>query len=99
MEQVNVLTIVCTVICIITGLISIVVVIRNSGKKEGGNDKTMEQLLNTVKALPCVKDPNYMLSAGELKGIVNSLAEQFRQISHNLSQVNQRLDNWIDKSK
>jgi hypothetical protein len=87
------------VILVITNLVSLGIALTRSGRKKGLDEAKVTELINTVNNLPCVKDPNYMVSAGELKGIVTMLSNQFKGLSDNLAEVNRRLDNWIVKSK
>jgi hypothetical protein len=87
------------IILIASNIVALAVAVRNAGKKEGGDEAKMKELVEKVSALPCIKDPNYMASTGELRGIVKIVADQFSQMSESLAQVNQRLDNWIDKSR
>jgi hypothetical protein len=87
------------IVLLIGNVVGMLLAIRNSGKKEGGNDQKMKELIEKVSALPCVKDPNYMVSTGELRGIVKTMSDQFRQMSENLAAMNSRLDHIVDKSK
>jgi hypothetical protein len=86
------------VILVITNIVSLSVAIRKAGRKEGLDEGKVNELIEKVNNLPCIKDPNYMVSAGELKGIVSVLSEQFKGLSDNLAEVNRRLDNWIIQS-
>ena len=100
MIQISDATAVIGVIVLLAGnIVSLAVAVRNSGKKEGCGDAKMTELIEKVSALPCVKDPNYMMSTGELRGIVKTMFDQFKQMSDTLAKVNQRLDNYIDRSK
>ena len=87
------------VILVITNIVSLFVAIRNSGKKAGLEESKVNELIDKVNNLPCVKDPNYMITAGELKGIVGMLSSQFKDLSNSLAEVNHRLDAWIIQSK
>jgi hypothetical protein len=76
------------VILITVNLISLGLALRKSGRKDGLDEGKVLELISKVNNLPCIKDPNYMVSAGELNGIV-------RQLSENLKEVTRRLDNWM----
>jgi len=86
------------VLLLVINIASVLVALRRSGRKEGLDEARFNELSNKVSNLPCVKDPNYMMSAGELKGIVKLLSTQFETLSKNLNEVNRRLDDWIARS-
>lgn len=101
-----VIAIVLCIISIFGWILSIAAILRNSGKKEGSTDTKLDELRNDivqlnkkVDNLACVKDPKYMASFGELKGIVSSLSVHLQDLSERLQGVNQRLDQWITHNR